>query len=499
MRRTFPRSLWWCGLLLVVAGTDSFAQEPERASAVVQKVHAASATAEPDIRMPQKMGEPVEPDLPMGPIDGRASAGRLAAGGTAEATRAAGTLAARNLRLEAAMRAILGRGAVPVLVFRPQDVRRVAANDPTRVGVRPARVTPKPLVSGVQAAKVGTAAAGGRIGAIDDPVESLDLPPEMPAVHLPDFVAGSCTGMQPGQSLYEAKRSWALAHHHVWRAYQLLEFIGESPGQFRDDYWEDGYRSADGNENWSPRNWFGPYASHRAGAIREVVGKLWDRFRSGEFNGIEIRVKCPTPANEADNPGNICFTWEPPAHHVVKGYVNLCEGFFDESEAYRALLLAHEMLHHATVSWKENGISKSYFLGDTHTHADGNTCATGLKAEKMYGANRTMHLAATGECWHRNIAMRNNDNYGWFIMRLGEAVRNGDLASFPTEGVPWQSPGATGNECSEIDVPPPGEDIQDPEACQKIGQEMVCPGGGGGGGGVVLPSTCLAQPHGQTP
>ena len=471
-------------------------QEPARQGVRVQSVQAVSAQPEEPkarIRMPQQVGELVDPDLEMDEIS------------EAAAPRSARS----NAQLGAMMIAIADGGALPVLVFAPRSVKRVAA--PGERVMRPARVTPKPRVSGAQTASVtgvsgqkkeektgGQVQALGRVGVLEDPVEPLDLPAGMPEIHFPEFVDGSCTGMQPGDPLYEAKKSWALAHHHVWRAYQLLEFIQESASQFQDDYWEDGYRQADGDENWSPRAWFGPYASYRAEAIREVVDGLWDRFRTGEFGGIQIKVKCPTPQNEPNNKGNICFTWKPPAHHVVKGYVNICEGFFDEAEEYRALLLAHEMLHHATVTWKE-GIWKSYFLGDTHTHADGNTCAGGLKTEKMYGPDKTMHLANKSECWHRNIAMRNNDNYGWFIMRLGSAVRDGDLVSFPTEGTPWQSPGGTGNECSEIDVPPPGGEWQDPDDCVKIGQELVCPGGGGGGSGMVVPSTCLALPGGIDP
>jgi hypothetical protein len=494
--------LWIGGLSLSLIAAPAAAQEreqaPNRHPARVQEMQPAAEkalTSRPTegIRLPQAVGEPVDPDLPMEAISETNQPRNLAS----------------NTPLDAMMVAISDGGAFPVLVFTPSAVPRVAQTPSARVAMRPAQVTPKPRVSGVQTATVSVhkaeektgeqGQAHGRLGVVQDPVESLDLPTGMPAIHWPEFVDGSCMGMQPGQSLYEAKKSWALAHHHVWRTYQLLEFIGASASQFRDDFWEDGYRSGDGNENWSPRAWFGPYASYRAKAIREVVEKLWDRFRTGDFDGIKIRVKCPTLQNEPNNKGNICFTWKPPAHHVVKGYVNLCEGFFDDDEEYRALIIAHEMLHHATVTWKEEQIWKSYFLGDTHLHADGNTCASGLKTEKMYGPDKTMHLANKSECWHRNIAIRNNDNYGWFIMRLGSAVRDGDLVSFPTEGTPWQTPGSTGNECSEIDVPPPGGEWQDPDDCQKIGQELVCPGGGGGGSGMVVPSTCLAAPGNLNP
>lgn len=459
------------------------------------------------VRLPTRAGEPAEPALSLEVVVSRTRPGRTTW---------------VNVPLRRTIASILDEGGAPMLVFSSQ--LRAAS-------YRPARATPRPLLqargeepgavararppTGARAgaperrpAEAGAVAPapreeagggpGGRLGAELDPLTGLDLPSEMPAVRWPIFVEGSCTGTQPGTSLWAAKRSWALAHHHVWRAYQLLEFIGESPGQYRDDYWSDGYRGADTSMNWSPYQWFGGYAGYRQDAIRKVVKELWDRFRSAEFDGIPIRVKCPTPQNEPENPGNICFTHEPGAHHVVKGWINLCEGLFEPGtvDDDRAAVIAHEMLHHARVSWEDGDLSKSRFLGDTHLHGHGDSCLSGLKWQKMYGPDRARHLAAEGDCWHRDIAMRNNDNYAWFVTRLGQAVRSGRLRKFPTEGTPWQTPGGTGNECSETPHPPPGEDIQDPEACFKAGDEMICPGGGGGGGGVVLPDACLSIPTG---
>lgn len=437
----------------------------QRVTASARQASLRITPAEAGVRLPAELGELVDPDLP-------------------SEIRTLGEryyhLRRTNAPLAASISAIRGAGGTPILLFSPERLGLLYSRAPAQ---RRARV-------GSAVAAGGDAAPGARLGAVVDPLASLDLPDEMPPVRFPRFVDGSCTGDEPGQPLFEAKRAWALAHHHVWRAYQLLEFIEESPSQFREAYWKDGYHSSDLDFNWSPYNWFGPYKSNRAAAIREVVSGLWERFQTGEFDGVEVRVKCPTEKNEPNNPGNLCFTWEPPAHHVVKGYLNLCEGYFDETREYRAMLVAHELLHHAKVEWKGDAIWRSAYLGDTHTHADGNTCATGVKTQKMYGVERAMHLASTGSCDHREIAMRNNDNYGWFISRLGTAVRSGRLVKFPTEGVPWDTPGATGNECSELHPPPPGPDIQDPEACQKIGNEWVCPKGGGGG--LVVDDQCLS-------
>lgn len=415
----------------------------------------------PGMRLPSAVAEPVEPDLPMEE--------RVLGARRVEA-------AWRNPAMRRTLASIRRGGSPPALVFS-LDLRAVA--------VRAMRATPDRVVSGVRVAQVPDAPITGVLS----PLAALDLPPEMPAVHWPTFVEGSCTGSAPGQRLYEAKLGLALAHHHVWRAYQLLEFIGESASQFRDDYWRDGYDPDADGSNWSPHNWFGTYAGWRASAIREVVKELWDRFRSAETDGIQIRIKCPT-ADDPGEAGNICLTHEPGAHHVVKGWMNLCDAYFEMSEDGQALTIAHELLHHATVEWKQDDLWYGAFLGDTHAHGHGTLCAENVATEKMYGDAKTMHLASTGECRHRKLAMRNNDNYAWFIARLGAAVRSGSLKKFPTEGVPWDTPGGGGNECSELTPPPPGPDIQDPEACFKAGGERVCPNSGGGGG-VVLPSDCL--------
>ncbi len=411
--------------------------------------------------------------------------------------------ATSNEELAATLSSITRAGSSPALVFTPELVvqaamaaspelraTRAQAETPTRAAVRA-----QPAVAAQPAVPVGgVESMGGQVSAgYIDPIGALDLPPEMPAIHLPDFVDGSCERDEPGYPLYQAKQAWALAHYNTWRAYQLLEFIGESASQFRDDYWADGYRSADGDDNWSPRHWFGPWKGYRFDAIRKVVRAEWDRFRSAETGGIKIKLKCPTKQNEPNNPGNVCFTAAPPAHHVVKGYVNLCEGFFDESERYRGLLVAHELLHHTSAVYKED-IWKSVPLGDTHLHAHGDACLSGVKTEKMYGPDKILHLAATPECNHRDKNMANNDTYAWFITRLGSAVRSGKLQRFPTEGVPWDTPGGTTNECSEMHHPPPGPDIQDPDECFKADGQTICPGGGGAGGGMVVEDQCLAIP-----
>jgi hypothetical protein len=76
------------------------------------------------------------------------------------------------------------------------------------------------------------------------------------------------------------------------------------------------------------------------------------------------------------------------------------------------------------------------YVSDTHTHSDksGGICKT--KGEKMYGFDDAMHLATSEGCWgdstlHREMAARNNDNYAYFIQRLGNAIWDGRLTAFP--------------------------------------------------------------------
>ena len=416
-----------------------------------------------------------------------------------------------NPELRATLSMILAGRGTPALVYAPELrlvalralATEVAGQRPARA--RAARVAPQRAAADTtgpaRARRARVDLGGDRLGTPTDPVEGLDLPPEMPAIHWPEFVAGSCTGVRPGTSLWEAKRAWALAHHDVWRAYQMMEFIGESPSQFQDDYWEDGHAPLDSARNWSPDHWFGGYAPHRQAAIRRVVKELWGRFRTGDFEGVQIHIKCPTTRNETENPGNICLTHEPPAHHVVKGWINLCESSFADGVGpnARAFTLVHEMLHHARVHWKDGDLWKSAFLGDLKFHGHGASCLSGVKWEKMYGYDNVRHLATAEGCWHRNLAMRNNDTYAYFINRLGGAVRSGKLKKYPTEGTPWQTPGGSGNQCSANPVPPPGEDIQDPDACFKPGggQPMICPDQGTGvASGAVLNDACLSTPMG---
>ena len=117
------RPLWLGGLLLSLIVTPALAQQPERQSAQVQKVKNVTAHPEAGIRMPQQVGELVDPDLPTEAIAHTSRPRRLQT---------------NNARLDAALIAIVESGAFPVLVFDPRAVERVVQT-PSPVVMRPAR------------------------------------------------------------------------------------------------------------------------------------------------------------------------------------------------------------------------------------------------------------------------------------------------------------------------------------------------------------------------
>ena len=299
----------------------------------------------------------------------------------------------------------------------------------------------------------------------------------------------------------KVRRAWLVAQHDLMRAYQMLEFIGESPEEERAFLWSQRGVGLDpvtkqpkmlGPET-SAEHWFGPYARYRFDAIRQGVRKLYTSFREGKHysSGATIKLICP---QYDDNPGNICFTKKPSAHHAVAGFVNFCDRFFTEKDAWQeGRLMSHEVLHHTWVTWK-NTIGRLDPIQDTHYHGHGPGCGLSPITSPQYGPDRIEHLATYtngngNDCRHRDINFRNNDTYAYFVRTIGNAVLTRAMTSWPAEPPPkQQSGGGTNNPpegCNggEWNPPPPGGDWQDPSSgCQKQGGELVCPSGSGGGG-----------------
>jgi hypothetical protein len=306
----------------------------------------------------------------------------------------------------------------------------------------------------------------------------LQFPADMPALHFPQFE--SCNASEKDAAM----RAWALSHHHVWRMWQLIEFLGEA-GTYKDDWWVDGYDPNKPNDNWSPRAWFGSYKGYRFEAIRRVVNEYWSRFRTGKLYGTsKLHIKC-TPTD----PGNVCNTTSTWGHHWVVGYVNLCQEFFDaaaNNDPLAVQTVMHEVLHHAWVRWTDT-VPRAQMIGDVHVHGHGFLC---LDADTNYMVNApdALHLASTESCFHRNIGMRNVANYSTNAQRLGDAVMTGKLHHFPITPPPPSNSGQSGNACStEL----PGAGSHDEPECFKVGQEWVCLPGSGAGGPIPIPSDCL--------
>ena len=309
-------------------------------------------------------------------------------------------------------------------------------------------------------------------------LEGLAFPADMPPLQLPEFE--SCSAGEQDAAI----RAWALSHHHVWRLWQLIEFLGEA-GTYKDDWWVDGYDPDKPNDNWSPRAWFGSYKGYRFEAIRRVVNEYWSRFRTGKLNGTtKIHIKC-TPTD----PGNVCNTTSTWGHHWVVGYVNLCQEFFDaaaDNDPLAVQTVLHEVLHHAWVRWTDT-VPRMQMIGDVHVHGHDFLCLN-ADTDYMVNAPDALHLAATESCFHRNIGMRNVANYALNAQRLGDAVMSGALHHFPITPPPPSNSGQSGNECS-TDLP--GGGSQDAPECFKVGQEWVCLPGAGAGGPIPIPSDCL--------
>lgn len=259
-----------------------------------------------------------------------------------------------------------------------------------------------------------------------DPVSGLDFPVDMPAINYPEFIGCNATDKK------EVQEAWAYAHFSMWRAYQLINFIAGRDN--KEELWKRGYIASDKDQNWSPQAWFGSFkdSRFRFQLIHEAINKAWnDRFLGKKY---DFKVKCREGGSGGEHP---CYikdsdgSYKYSGNHILLGTINFCPPFFEAKTQpirTRARTVIHEVFH-----WLS---AKGLYVSDTHTHSDkgGGICKT--KTEKMYGFDDAMHLATSEGCWgnntlHREMAARNNDNYAYFIQRLGNAIWDGRLTAFP--------------------------------------------------------------------
>lgn len=257
-----------------------------------------------------------------------------------------------------------------------------------------------------------------------DAVSGLDFPVDMPPINYPDF--DGCNA----EDKKKVMEAWAYSHFCMWRAYQVINYIADS--RYKGELWNWGYDASLKDANWSPRAWFGEFKDSRLRfqLMHEAINKAWNERFLGKK--ISFKAKCREGGNGGEHPcyikdkdGNYKYA----ANHIVLGTINFCPVFLDKPLIRdRARTLIHEVFH-----WLS---AKGLYVSDTHTHSDkdGGICKT--KTEKLYGMNDALHVASSDGCWgndtlHREMAVRNNDNYAYFIQRLGNAIYEGKLTRFP--------------------------------------------------------------------
>jgi hypothetical protein len=257
-----------------------------------------------------------------------------------------------------------------------------------------------------------------------DPVSGLEFPVDMPPIVYPEFIGCNAEDKK------KIQEGWAYAHFCMWRAYQVVNYIANH--KERAALWNWGSVKGDG-DNWSPRTWFGSFDDSRLHfqLIHEAINKAWnDRFLGKKYN---FKAKCREGGSGGEHPcylkddnGNYQYS----ANHILVGTINYCPLFLDKPQiSERARVVIHEVFH-----WLS---AKGVYVSDTHTHWDkvGGKCK--VKTEKIYGVNDALHMATSEGCWgdpqpHRHAAARANDNYAFFTQRLGKAIWEGRLTTFPT-------------------------------------------------------------------
>ena len=277
-----------------------------------------------------------------------------------------------------------------------------------------------------------------------DATSNLRFPADMPSIRYPRGFNG-CSSTERQQ----IRRAWALAHYSTWIADGAMDWMKRN-GRYRKAAWEHGLRTSGGFRtiNYAARAWFGPMNGESFGEASGTVGKLWSK----RFRGKTFTVSCRT--NDAGQGAHPCYrrnpgTGRPPgANHLVYGRINFCAGFFaaDRDDWSRARTVAHELLH-----WMTSPSGRAIL--DTHTHCHGGgRCST----DKGYGREAARHLAnydgGSGirakrrRINHRKRALRNNDNYAWFIHDIGRAAHDHGwarnvglepLRQFPADGFRW--------------------------------------------------------------
>ncbi len=245
------------------------------------------------------------------------------------------------------------------------------------------------------------------------------FPADMPAPRFPAEYPG-CTGRE----IEAIEAAWVLAHHHVWRAQQVMQHINASDR--RGDLWEHGFvpqmKNRGAYANWSPRGWFGSYEPRRFRLSRRALDKVWtERFLGGKVDATRIKAWCRRDTGVAPCTGNR------DGAHTGVGTIDICPAFFRNREDFdNAQFIIHELFH-----WLK--IPKSaLWVSDRHDFWR-NGCRY-VGADAIYNDDAA-YIGINGGChdWNFNRAVLTNDDYAWFAATLGERVYLGNMVSFPAE------------------------------------------------------------------
>ncbi len=268
--------------------------------------------------------------------------------------------------------------------------------------------------------------------------DGLDGPADFPDFHFPSQPCGD-----PPQCV-TAREGWMRAHYYTWVARQVIYHIAGAEDDLEREYlWKRPGLSKDGKsmgERTSPAYWFGPWSKKRFLTVEDAINELWDVLETAKTGIYSVQLRCPQKATQ---PGNVCFTAKPGAHHIVRGKVDLCDSFFsaNRGDADRGRLVAHELMHHLWASYGNIWVA----LQDRHYHGHKLGCGVAPKSDPAYGEEKIRHLATyrnsnNNDCGHLARNVRNNDTYAQFLVTMGDAVYRGDLVEWPMAAEPTPKP-----------------------------------------------------------
>jgi hypothetical protein len=255
-------------------------------------------------------------------------------------------------------------------------------------------------------------------------IEGLSFPADMPNVRLPKGFK-NCSA----SDRVIINRSWALAHHNLWRAHQVMQHINHRTRE-RVGLWNYAFnnrmKTPTGDySNWSPRGWFGSYEARRFRLSRRAIDKAFNE----RFRGMTFEVQCRWPGKDGAHPCQTAYKRDPDANHIVLGKINFCSDFFNESsynDTWRAKQIVHEVFHWLRIP------GSAYWVSDSHDFWK--SCGDYEAVRALYNDDAAF-LGMNRGCrdWNHNRAVLTNDNYALFSMMLGTRVYLGAMRSFPGE------------------------------------------------------------------